>query len=99
MSLYCIEWPLMAHSPFFLFFGRIFHLLKLGHPLNPCLVPPFEQRRGVDVWMRVVLIVRDLEQKMSILGEFLKAVCHVLIIFQYLAIYDNDKLPNSMLLK
>ena len=89
----------MAHSPFFLFFGRIFHLLKLGHPLNPCLVPPFEQRRGVDVWMRVVLIVRDLEQKMSILGEFLKAVCHVLIIFQYLAIYDNDKLPNSMLLK
>ena len=57
---------------------------------------PFKQGRRVDVGMRVVLIVRDLEQKMSILGEFLKAVCHVLIIFQYLAIYDNDELPNSI---
>ena len=31
-----------------------------GHGSVPCFVPPFEQTWGVNVWVRVILIIADL---------------------------------------
>ena len=40
-------------------------LLKLLHALNAGLVPPLEQRRCVNVRVRVVLVVRDLRRAVA----------------------------------